>query len=345
MTYAELQVTTNFSFLHGGSHPDELVLTAAALGHEAIAVTDRNTLAGVVRAHSAAKKAGMRLVVGTRLDLGLDKHTTEPSLSLLCYPTDRAAYGRLSQLLTVGRRRAPKGQCWLRLDDVLQHDDGQVFVVLPPVRDDMLARLAARWTGRCYLAASFLYRGDDRRRIAELAAQAERAGLPLLATNDVCYHVPSRRPLQDVLTCVREHCTVDTAGWRLAANAERHLKAPAEMARLFADRADAVARSAEIAARCTFSLDELRYEYPAEPVPEGRTPQEELEHQTWQGAHGRYDGDIPDQVRATLRHELQLIGELDYAPYFLTVADIVRFARSRNILCQGRGSAANSAVC
>ncbi|MEQ9643026.1 MAG: error-prone DNA polymerase [Alphaproteobacteria bacterium] len=345
MTYTELQVTTNFSFLNGGSHPDELVLTAAALGHEAIAVTDRNTLAGVVRAHAAAKKAGLRLVVGARLDLGLDKHAAEPSLSVLCYPTDRAAYGRLSQLLTVGRRRAPKGQCWLRLDDVLQHDEGQVFVVLPPVDDGTLRRLAERWAGRCYLAASFLYRGDDRRRIAELAAQADRTGAALLATNDVLYHVPSRRPLQDVLACIRAHCTVDTAGWRLAANAERHLKPPVEMARLFADHAPAVARTGEIVARCTFSLDELRYEYPAEPVPDGMTPQQELEQQTWQGAHGRYDGDIPEAVRATLRHELSLIGELDYAPYFLTVADIVRFARSKNILCQGRGSAANSAVC
>jgi len=347
--YIELQVTSNFSFLRGGAHPDEFALTAAALGHPAIAVTDRNSLAGVVRAHTAAKQAGIRLVVGARLDLDLQAGD-DPSLSLLCFPTDRAAYGRLSQLITLGRRRAPKGDCWLTLTDVLAHDEGQLFVVLPPARPDQafadrLADLGRHWSGRCYLAAHYLYTGEDRSRLAALAALAVAAGTPLVATNDAHYHVPGRRVLQDVLTCIREHCTVHEAGWRLAANAERHLKPAAEMARLFADYPQALARTLEIAERCRFSLDELRYEYPAEPVPAGRTPQQELARLTWIGARERYGGTVPERVRHSLEHELTLIEQLGYAPYFLTVQDVVRFARSRDILCQGRGSAANSAVC
>ncbi len=347
MHYAELQLTSNFSFLRGGSHPDELAITAAALGLSAIAITDRNSLAGVVRAHIAAKAAGIRLVVGARLDL-------QENISLLCFPTDRAAYGRLSQLLTVGRRRAPKGDCWLNLEDVFAHDQDQIFVVLPKQTmaaepDDaftaQLQQLSQRWPGRCYLAGHYLYSGDDRRRLAHLAKLAMDAGTPLVATNDVHYHSPGRRRLQDVLSCIREHCTLAEAGFHLAANAERHLKAPAEMARLFADYPDAVARTVELAERCCFSLDELRYEYPAEPVPQGRTAQAELARLTWLGAHERYGEVIAPGVGDLLRHELALIGELDYAPYFLTVHDIVRFARDQGILCQGRGSAANSAVC
>ncbi|MBL6951810.1 MAG: error-prone DNA polymerase [Alphaproteobacteria bacterium] len=347
MHYAELQLTSNFSFLRGGSHPDELTITAAALGLSAIAITDRNSLAGVVRAHIAAKAAGIRLVVGARLDL-------QENISLLCFPTDRAAYGRLSQLLTVGRRRAPKGDCWLNFGDVFAHDQDQIFIVLPkqtmaPEPDDAFAaqlqQLGQRWPGRCYLAGHYLYSGDDRRRLAHLAKLAMAAGTPLVATNDVHYHSPGRRRLQDVLSCIREHCTLAEAGFHLAANAERHLKTPAEMARLFADYPDAVARTVELAERCCFSLDELRYEYPAEPVPHGRTAQAELARLTWLGAHERYGEVIAPGVGDLLRHELALIGELEYAPYFLTVHDIVRFARDQGILCQGRGSAANSAVC
>ncbi|MBT5194651.1 MAG: PHP domain-containing protein, partial [Rhodospirillaceae bacterium] len=351
MSYAELQVTSNFSFLRGGSHPDELAITAAALGLTAVAITDRNSLAGVVRAHVGAKGADVRLIVGARLDLQLEAIADgQPGLNLLCFPTDRAAYGRLSELLTRGRRRAPKGECWITLDDVFAHDEGQVFVILPPDKPDegfadQVMELGRCWPGCSYLAGHYLYSGDDRRRLACLAGLAAAANTPLIATNDVHYHTPGRRPLRDVLACIREHCTLAEAGFHLDANAERHLKTAEEMTRLFADYPDAVARTVELANRCRFSLDELRYEYPAEPVPEGRTAQQELEHLTWIGARERYGREIEPSVRELLRHELELIGELDYAPYFLTVHDIVRFARDNQILCQGRGSAANSAVC
>ena len=286
--YAELQVTSNFSFLRGASHPDELVVTAATLGHAAIAITDRNSVAGIVRAHHAAKIVGIRLVIGVRLDLA-------DGTSLLAYPEDRAAYGRLTRLLTLGKRRAPKGECHLDYADVAAHGEGQILVVLPSEHGDtakFAARVAADFPGRAYLAAHHLYRGDDARRLARLAAIAEETGLPLLATNDVLYHVPERRPLQDVLTCVREHCTIAEAGFRLIANAERHLKPATEMARLFHGHEDALARSLEIVARCRFSLDELRYEYPEEPVPPesrmaGMTPQQRLAELAWQGARER----------------------------------------------------------
>jgi error-prone DNA polymerase len=374
--YAELQVTSNFSFLRGAAHPRELVTTAAALGHRAIAVTDHNSLAGIVRAHQAAKEAGLRLVVGCRLDLS-------GGVSLLVFPEDRAAYGRLTRLLTLGRRRAPKGDCRLDYADLSALGAGQIVAVLPP--EDLRAgwadfaafagAVAADFASRAYLAAHHLYRGDDRRRLLRLAALAAASGLPLVATNDVLYHIPERRPLQDVLTCIREGCTLDEAGFRLAAHAERHLKSPQEMTRLFRGCEDAVGRSLEIAARCRFDLDELRYEYPDEAAADGRGAQQRLADLAWAGAkerfgssvapaeagaQGRRSGpdpldfrfrgnddksDIPQKIRDLVAHELQLIGRLDYARYFLTVHDIVAFARSRGILCQGRGSAANSAVC
>ena len=343
VAYAELQAVSNFSFLRGASHADELVGRAAALGLAAIGIADRNTLAGAVRAHVAAKAAGLRLLTGARLDLVC-------GLSLLCYPRDRAAYGRLCRLLTLGQRRAAKGGCVLHLGDVTAHAEGQVLIALPPDRPDgefeaALAALRRRHRGPLYLAAHMLYRGDDRSRLNRLAALAERHEAPLVATNDVHYHVPARRPLQDVLTAIRERVTVAQAGWRLAANAERHLKSGAEMARLFRGHEDAVARTLEIVEQCTFSLGELAYEYPDEPVPAGSTPQRHLEALTWAGAGQCYPEGIPAKVRRALTHELALIAELGYAPYFLTVYDIVRFARGRDILCQGRGSAANSAVC
>jgi len=343
--YAELQLTSNFSFLRGASHPEEMVETAAALGHAAVAITDRNTLAGVVRAHVAAKAAGIRLVVGARLDL-------VDAPSLLYLPTDRPAYGRLARLLTIGKRRAPKGECHIGLAEALDHGDGQIVIALAPETGAPetgfaahLARLAARFGDRVFLAAQHLYRGDDRARITALAAAARTAGIALVATNDVHAHAPGRRQLQDVLTAVRLHTTVETAGWALHANAERHLKPADEMARLFRRFPDAVARTAAIAEACRFSLDELRYEYPDDEAPPGIGPQAALERLTRDGARRRYPGGVPDKVRRALDHELGLIGTLGYAPYFLTVHDIVRFARARGILCQGRGSAANSAVC
>src|SRR5438874_706239 len=292
--YAELQVASNFSFLRGASHPDELVVTAAALGHAAIAITDRNSFAGIVRAHHAAKTIGIRLVVGCRLDL-------RDGTSLLAFPEDRAAYGRLTRLLTLGKRRAPKGECHLDYADVVAHGEGQILVVLPHEDGDtaefaahllFAGQVAADFRGRAYLAAHYLYRGDDARRLARLAAIADETGLPLLATNDVLYHIPERRPLQDVVTCIREHCTITQAGFRLLANAERHLKPASEMARLFRGYEAALARSLEIVERCRFSLDELRYEYPEEPVPQSRmagmTPQQRLAQLAWQGAAERF---------------------------------------------------------
>jgi error-prone DNA polymerase len=275
--YAELQVTSNFSFLRGASHPEELVARAAELGLAAIAITDRNSLAGVVRAHIAAKGAGVRLLVGARLDF-----TDGPSV--LCLPTDRAAYGRLSQLLTRGKRRAPKGECWLGPDDLDEFGDGQIAIALAPETPRLpderfaraLTRLAERFAGSCFLAAQHLSWGNDTRRIAVLAELAEALGVPLVASNDVHAHDPGRRALQDVLTCIREHCTLDEAGFRLFANAERHLKPADEMARLFGAYPDAVARTVEIAGRIDFSLDELSYDYPAELAADGRTPQDEL---------------------------------------------------------------------
>ena len=341
--YAELQAVSNFSFLRGASHPEELVARAAELGLAALGVADRNTLAGVVRAHSAAKAAGLRLLVGARLDLAC-------GLSLLCYPGDRAAWGRLTRLLTLGQRRAAKGGCVLRREDLAARSEGQTLIALPPdshveAFGASLAWLRRAHDGPLYLAARMLYRGDDRSRLERLAALSRRHAAPLVAANDVHCHAPARRPLQDVLTAIREGVPVAQAGWRLAANAERHLKSGPEIARLFRGHEDAVARTLEIVELCRFGLDELAYEYPDEPVPPGATPQGHLEALTWAGAARRWPDGVPPGVAATLRRELELIAELGYAPYFLTVQDLVRFAASRGILCQGRGSAANSAVC
>jgi error-prone DNA polymerase len=342
--YAELQVTTNFSFLRGGSHPHELVAAAQALGYGAIAIADRNTLAGVVRAHAAAEELGFRLVIGCRLDL-----TDAPSL--LCFPTDRAAYGRLSQLLTRGKRRTEKGECHLAYADLVAAGEGQIVLALPPeaaIDDgfgDFLLRLAGDFGDRAYLAAQHRYRGDDAKRLHRLAQLAERAKLPLVAANDVLYHTPRRRRLQDVVTCIREGVTVAAAGFRLEAHAERHLKSPKEMARLFRDHPAAVQRTLEIVERCAFNLKELRYVYPDETGEDGTPPQAKLERLAWQGATTRYPQGVPQKIRDQIAHELVLIAALDFAPYFLTVYEIMSFARLRGILCQGRGSAANSTVC
>ena len=341
--FVELVAATNFSFLRGASHAPEIVQQATALGLKAIGIADRNTLAGVVRAHVAAKEVDIQLVVGARL-------ITTDGFEAVCHPTDRSAYGRLCRLLTTGNRRVPKGACHLSFEEILAAQDGQIFIVMPqrrltPSFAERIAALAAAARGRVHLGASFPYRGDERRRLGELADLAAQTRAPLVATNDVLYHDPSRRPLADVLTCIREKCTIAEAGFRLEANAERHLKGGAEMARLFERYPEAVARTLAIAERTRFSLETLRYEYPDEPVPPDKTPQQHLQDLTWLQAAARYPEGIPEKVRTLLVKELPLIAKLDYARYFLTVYDIVRFARSQGILCQGRGSAANSAVC
>ena len=340
--YAELQVTSNFGFLRGASHPEELVVQAQALGLAAIALTDRNSLAGIVRAHQQAESSGVRFLVGCRLDLAC-------GTSLLCWPTDRPAYARLSSLLTRGKRLAAKGGCTLTLEDVLAHDEGQLFALLPPETPDtafveLARRLRQRWR-QLYLVLSHRYAGDDAERLARLAELARDTGARPLATNDVHYHHPDRRPLQDVVTCIREHARIAEAAPLLFTNAERHLKPPEEMARLFRDHPQALESSLEIVERCRFSLGELAYDYPVQDLYDGRTPDQELERRVLAGAAWRYPGHLPAKVERQLRHELELIAKLRYAPYFLTVHDIVAYARSRDILCQGRGSAANSTVC
>jgi len=342
--YAELLAMTNFSFLRGASHAEELVAQAQALGLSALGVCDINTLAGVVRAHMAARALDFPLLVGARL-------RPQDGPDLVCYPTDRAAYGRLSTLLSRGKMGgAAKGTCHITMADIAGHADGQIFIAIPPDLPDpgfepLMHELAGLWGDRLYLAAIVRMQGEDRRRLGRLQALSGRTGIPLVAAQDVLYHMPARRPLQDVLTCIREGCSIDGAGFRLDANAERHLKPPAEMARLFAGFEAAVARTQEIVARCRFSLDELSYVYPDEPVPPGRSPQEHLVALSWTGAHKRYPHGIPDKVARLISQELALIEELDYPAYFLTVHDIVAWARGEGILCQGRGSAANSAVC
>ena len=353
MAYAELQVTTNYSFLRGGSHPGELVWRAIELGHDAIGITDRNTLAGVVRAYSAIRdyydehpapeEQWIRLLVGARLE-------TRDGYSLLAYPIDVEGYKRLSRLLTAGNRRAAKGECDLTVDDLVEYSEGLIAIVLPP-RDidspafhDRLRKLARLYGDRCYLAGTMLFRGDDARRLAALDVLATRMKMGFVATNDVHYHIPDRRALQDVVTAIRLGCTVEELGFHRFASAERHLKAPEEMHRLFRRHPHAVERIREIVERCRFSLKDLRYQYPA--VYEGgETPMQKLARLTWKGAAWRYPEGVPDKVTRTIRHEFALIEKKQIAQYFLTVHEIVEQARAMKILCQGRGSAANSAVC
>ncbi|MEE7446855.1 error-prone DNA polymerase [Methylobacterium radiotolerans] len=349
LAYAELAVTTNFSFLHGASHPQEFVVQAASYGLKAIGIADRNTVAGVVRAHAAARALEaegtvIRILPGVRL-------VTEEGFEAVTYPMDREAWGRLCRLLTLGNRRVRKGDCRFSFAELLEAAEGQVFIAMPPARRSpegfraRLEALAAAAPGRTFLGASHTRRGDERRRLGLLAELGASSGAPMVAVSDALYHHPERRPLQDVVTCIRAGCRIDEAGYRLEANAERHLKPPPEMARLFVDHPEALARSVEIAQACDFDLAQLHYEYPDEPVPPGRTPQEYLEEKTWERARWRYAGEIPDAVAATLREELRLIAKMNYARYFLTLFDVVEFARGKGILCQGRGSAANSAVC
>jgi len=387
MRYLEFAVASNFSFLRGASHPEELMVQAAAIGLAGIGVCDRNSVAGVVRAHLAKREQNLALKYhpGARLVFA------DGTPDILAYPRDRAGWGRLTRLLTLGNLRGEKGECVLTLDDLLAHCFGLELIVM-----DSLVSRAQRSAQRCAadpgprllerkldpgsaahhsaslhaaprpgnaatlavlstlrsaaphrvrLAASMLYRGRDKARLERLAETACTAQVPLIAVNDVHFHHPDRRPLADVLTCIREKTTIDRAGRKLAANAERFLKPPEEMARLFRDAPEAIEETLRLSEALTFSLDELRYEYPDEQVEGFANAQDALAHLASEGARQRYPNGIPDKVRAGIDHELTLIAQLQYAPYFLIVHDIVRYARSQGILCQGRGSAANSAVC
>lgn len=347
--YTELQVTTNFTFLRGASHPEELVDQAAKLGYSSLAITDRNSFAGIVRAHVAARKLGMRIIPACRLEL-ID------GTGLLAYPTNREAYATLSALLTQGNRRAEKGKCHLYKSDVYRHKTGSWFVVIPPatLNDSFDFDSPFYQTLKEYrdvfgetlaIGASRLYNGDDAKYLHRIDQLAREFRISMVATNDVHYHNPARRELQDVLTCVREKCTIHNAGFRLHANAERYLKPMDEMVRLFRHYPEAIQHTQRIADSCNFSLDELKYQYPREIITPGKTAQEDLTHLTWEGARNRFSEGIPEKVKATIEYELAFIEEMKYAEYFLTVYDIVRYARSKEILCQGRGSAANSTVC
>jgi error-prone DNA polymerase len=340
--YAELQCTTHFSFLRGASSCDELFAEAKRLGIEALAITDRNSLAGMVRAHEAARTHGVRLIVGCRLDLS-------DSLPILVYPTDRRAYGRLCRLLSQGKRLGGKAKCLLAWADLAASAAGLIAILVPDLADETCARdlrrLKDAFGDRAHLALTLRRRPDDALRLHKLSNLAAQAGVAPVVTNDVLFHVPGRRILQDVVTCIRHNVTIDELGFRRERHADRHLKPPAEMARLFGRHPMALARTVEIMRRCDFSLDELAYQYPDEVTIPGLTAQQALERLTWEGAERRYPGGVPDKVRRNLQHELELIEKLNYAPYFLTVDAIVRYARSQDILCQGRGSAANSAVC
>ena len=342
--YAELAITSNFSFLRGASHPEEYAVQAAALGLAGIGIADRNSVAGVVRAHSVAKVHNVRLAVGARLAFA-DGGTPD----ILAYPSDRQAWSRLTRLLSLGKQRAEKGGCHLGLADLLDWCEGLNLIVCPPAVADMdaalLPRLREAAPGRTWLAASHLYRGDDARRLARLAAAARNAGVPLLATNDVHFHHPDRRALADVVTCIREHTTLDAAGRLLAVNAERHLKSPFQMEHLFREYPQAVEETLHFLGACNFSLDQLKPSYPLERREGYATPMDALVAYAEEGARRRYPGGVPQKIRDNLDYEYRLVADLKYAPYFLTVHEIVRFARSKGILCQGRGSAANSTIC
>ena len=375
--FVELGLATCFSFLRGASDPVDLVLAAHRLGYDAMGVADANSMAGVVRIHGEAKTLGLRPVIGCRIE------TTE-GLAFLAYPADRAAYGRRCALISAGRMARldgtwqAKGVCEIDLALLAAYAESVHLVLLPPRDLDqvfaaqiesnvvplregqgleihtislpfpaLVPHLVHSLPTMRHMAASYLYSGDDIARISALDAMARAHGLGLLATNDVLYHEAARRPLQDVMTAIRHRTTVARAGHLLHPNAERHLKSPAEMVRLFERWPEAIAAARDLADACQFSLDELRYEYPEEICPEGHEPQTWLEDLTWQGAAGRYPSGVPESVRETLARELALIGKLNLATYFLTIKNIVDFARHQDppILCQGRGSAANSAVC
>ncbi len=343
--YVELGVASPFSFLRGASEAPDLVQTAHSHGYDALGIADLNTMAGVVRLHAEARKASIRPVIGCRLRLITGEE-------FLAYPRDRAAYGRLCALLSKGKMKdadgawQAKGICDITLADLAAHADGVQLIVLPDARlATRLAQLRQRLPTLRHIAASYLYRGDDRARINWLDRLARAHGLSILATNDVHYHTADRRPLQDVMTCIREKTTIRHAGFLLNPNAERHLKSPAEMCRLFAEWPHAIHAARAVADACTFDLRDLSYHYPLETVPPGETAQSQLMKLTWAGTATRYPGGVPDKVRGQILKELDIIAIKKIPQYFLTIHEIVEFARSQGILCQGRGSAANSAVC
>ncbi|SFW26935.1 error-prone DNA polymerase [Chitinophaga sancti] len=349
MNYIELQITSNFSFLRGASHPEELVAQASLYGYSAIAITDHNTLAGVVRAHVAAKAKGMRIIPGATLKL-------QDGPSLLALPTNKTAYGRLSKLLTTGNLRTEKGKCELYKKDVYAHKEDIQFIIIPPQElndkfdfDPPFKQAVKEYKetlgNALSLAAVRTYHGLDQKRFFRLHQLAQIHNIPLVATNDVHYHEKSRRQLQDVLTCTREKCTITQAGFKLHSNAERYMKAPEEMIRLFRQYPNAIERTIEIANACQFDLDTLEYVYPEEILDKNKTPLQQLTDLAWEGAHEHFGDIIPDSISNAINHELTFIEEMNYASYFLTVYDIVKFARSQGILCQGRGSAANSTIC
>ncbi|HMM64732.1 MAG TPA: error-prone DNA polymerase, partial [Mesorhizobium sp.] len=354
--YVEFGVQSNFSLLRGASNPEELVVTACALGHAGMGLADRNTVAGVVRAWSQSKHiklseetaaASLAYHPGCRLVFA------DGTPDVLAYPQDRKGWGHLCRLLTQAnlREESEKGAPLVLLDDLLEWGEDMSLAVLPdlmaPAQDALalFSRLKDRFGKGLWLAAAPDYRGNDRFRLAQAAAMAAAAGLPMLATNEVLYHAAERRPLQDVLTAIRLNVTVAQAGLELAANAERHMKPAAEMARLFRRHPEALAETLRFAETLSFSLGELSHNYPDEPTRDGATPQQELERLSWEGAAERYPAGVPQTVSGRIREELDLIERMGYARYFLTVHDIIQFARGKGILCQGRGSAANSVVC
>ncbi|EAQ81731.1 DNA polymerase III alpha subunit [Blastopirellula marina DSM 3645] len=343
MRYAELYCRTNFSFLEAASHPEELVARAQELDYAALAITDFSSLAGVVRANTAAKECGLKILIGVEI-------TPTDGWPVVLWAKNRAGYANLCRLITTGRRRAPKGECQLTVADIAAHAAHLLCGVVSPANSEQFSpqgvgRYREIFGAGGYLLAQLQRGPHDHDRVDCLQTLSQQTRLPLVAAGGVLFHTPKRKPLHDVLTAIRHHTTVAQAGPYLQTNAERHLRERDVIARLFAGLPHAVERTVEIADQCTFSLDELRYEYPEELAPPGMTPIEYLRQLTWQGAAMRYPGELPTKIRELLQHELTLIEELRYEPYFLTVWDLVRFARTRDILCQGRGSAANSAVC
>ncbi|WP_036189707.1 error-prone DNA polymerase [Marinobacterium lacunae] len=337
--YAELHAVSNFSFLRGGSHPEELVAQAAAQGYRALALTDECSVAGVVRAHQEAKELGLQLLIGSEFKVD--------GRVLVILARDRRGYAQLCALITCGRRRGKKGGYLLTLEDFEKELD-RCLILFQPGRDDSNTEADLNWlrrhhAGRSWVLVERLLDSDDRWRYHRLMEMHERHSIPLVCAGDVNMHEPSRQPLQDILTAIRLRTTIDQAGWRLAANAERHLRSLPKLEKIYPQALRE--QTLEIASLCSFSLDELRYEYPDELVPNGLTPRAHLRALVEAGVKRRFPEGVPEQVRQQIERELQLIAELKYEPYFLTIEDIVRFARDNRILCQGRGSAANSVVC